>query len=504
MVLDPNKMTNYKNLIAAMHKKHLLVIGDVMLDKYVFGIANRVSPEAPVPVLLADRGKSVLGGAGNVLANLVGLGAKSTIIGIIGSDDEGVELSLSIKQLGVKQTDLLIDQDRKTSVKTRFISSGHQLLRVDCEDTEPVNQEIRQELFGAVEQKLLETDLLVLSDYNKGLLDQENIRELISLANKRNIKVIVDPKKRDFTYYKGAHIITPNLKELSEASGNELLSSDEDVEQACKELIKKTSAEHIIATRSKDGLSIVSKGGPAIHIKTCAREVFDVSGAGDTVVATIAAAIAAGADIKQAAELANIAAGVVVSRVGTSAITSSDLISALNNISNDFAGDLSQPTPKESAFDQVMQWKESGLKVGFTNGCFDILHAGHVEYLSQARGWCDRLVVGLNADSSVKRLKGDARPYNNETSRAAVLSALKYVDLVVLFGTDSEEEDTPCKIVDYLRPDIFFKGGDYVVEDLPEAQIIQSYGGQVKIMGHLEGHSTTQTLKKMSEDEQAA
>ncbi|MEM8833395.1 MAG: D-glycero-beta-D-manno-heptose 1-phosphate adenylyltransferase, partial [Pseudomonadota bacterium] len=333
---------------------------------------------------------------------------------------------------------------------------------------------------------------LVLSDYGKGLLTPHLIKRLIAIAKKHKVPSLVDPKHKDFTVYKGATFITPNKKELQEAAENMSVSTDADVENAAKFLIKKYGIENVIATRSEDGMSFIPKRGEALHSRTQTIAVYDVSGAGDTVVAVLAASIGAKGGIDNVLSLANKAGAIVVSKPGTAVVTQEELKENLSVSTQD-----KKLKPKEDAREQILKWQAEGLKVGFTNGCFDILHHGHVTYLEDAKKKCDRLVVGLNHDQSVRILKGPTRPVNDQEARASVLSALSSVDAVVFFGATKESQDnTPCDIIDFLKPDILMKGGDYTVDDLPEAKVVQSYGGQVEIMPLYEGYSTTNIINK--------
>lgn len=478
-------------IINKIKKAGVVVVGDIMLDRFIYGSAERISPEGPVPVLKVGKETEMLGGAGNVLSNLAGLGAGCTIVAVTGRDENGQRVRAIIQNTGYDDSALVEDAGRPTTVKTRFIAQNQQLLRTDSEDTAEISKDIQNVLMKAIEKALPKAGALVLSDYNKGVLTPVFIQDIIKKAKAAGVPVLVDPKRDDFSIYAGADYVTPNRKELSQAVRGMPVKLDEEVEAAALALIEQSGIGAVIATRSEDGMSVVRNGQAAIHIKTRAREVYDVSGAGDTVIAVLAAALGAGADIKEAAALANKAGGIVVGKLGTAAISADELAH------DDDHKNSAQVMGWNEARAQIDEWKAQGFRVGFTNGCFDILHYGHVNYLSEAAGKCDRLVIGLNSDASVKILKGPERPVNDETARASVIGALASTDMVVLFGaTEARQDNTPCDLIAHLRPDVFFKGGDYTIDQLPEAKIVQAYGGSVEIMPMYEGYSTTAIIEK--------
>lgn len=477
----------------AMKGKTVLVIGDIMLDHFIYGEVDRISPEGPVPVLRIKSRKTMLGGAGNVLANLSGLGVKAALVSLIGQDADGQQVRERAAAMGADIQGLIVDAARPTTVKTRYIARSQQLLRTDAEETGALDSAGQAQFLAAALTALKYCDAVILSDYGKGALQPELIREVIAAAAKNVLPVLVDPKVPDYSVYAGASVITPNKKELSLASGGMPVSTDIEVVEAARKIMATANITCVVATRSEAGLSVIGKGREPVHIKAAAREVYDVSGAGDTVIAVLAAALAAGAEVEQAAALANRAGGIVVGKMGTAAITAAELFAASSQSSARIAPLLDW----EGARAQVDEWKAQGLKVGFTNGCFDIVHKGHVGYLDQARGKCDRLVLGLNHDASVRILKGPTRPVNDEGARAAVMGALSSVDLVVFFGAEkSGEDNTPCALIGQIRPDIFFKGGDYTIDKLPEAKVVHAYGGEVEIMAVFEGYSTTNIIEK--------
>lgn len=496
-------------ILENIKKSNVLVIGDIMLDRFVYGHVERISPESPVPILAIKREEKMLGGAGNALANLAGLEATGTIISLVGDDEEAADIKSQIETLGFSASGL-IKTARPTIVKTRFLAGHQQLLRTDFEKTGGIDNAIAEKIKAAVTSAITTANAVIISDYGKGMLRQDVIAHIIERAKSQNIPVIVDPKGQDFSIYRGASVLTPNKKELSEATKGHAVSTDEDVIAAAQILLDECGIDAVIATRSGDGISVIQTNAAPTHIHSPDIEVFDVSGAGDTVIATIAASLAAGANLPQAANLANIAGSIVVTKVGTASIRTAELADALQNDTFNLqtterpkadrtrAGDILE---SEAAAETIRRWKARGLKVGFTNGCFDILHFGHVSYLNNARDHCDRLIIGLNTDASVRVLKGPDRPVHDEISRAGVLAALGSVDMVVLFGAETARDDnTATALLKTLQPDIYFKGGDYQIDQIPEAPTVQSYNGEVKIMPVYDGHSTTGSIKKINSD----
>lgn len=504
-----------QSIIGKMQDISVLVLGDIMLDRFIYGVVERISPESPVPVLSIKREKTMLGGAGNALSSICGLRCNGHIVALIGNDPQAGELKATLELLNVSVNHLIVDAARPTTVKSRFLAGHQQLLRADFEQKIPVSPEVEERIIQSITALLPDMQAVLISDYGKGMLNDAILAATIKAAKAKNIPVIVDPKGTEYTRYAGASALTPNKKELSEATGGMPVETDEAVIEAARKLMHDIDAESIIATRSQDGISIVYKDADKApyHLRTTALEVFDVSGAGDVVIATITAALAAGASLEEAGILANIAGGIAVSKVGTTPIRAQELIDALNDDQtldhirpasekSNAARMLEAPNcSAEEAEEQVARWQARGLKIGFTNGCFDILHTGHVRYLNEARAQCDRLIVGLNTDLSIKALKGPERPIHDEDSRASVLSALGAVDMVVLFGGESLQDDqTANALINRLKPDIYFKGGDYKVEDIPETPSVRQYGGEVKILSAFDGHSTTASLKKMKPD----
>lgn len=504
-----NGPTMLRALIPQWRGRLVVVAGDIMLDRYSDGVVSRLSPEAPVPVLDVRTTHETLGGAGGVIANLRGLGLRVAPLCVIGTDEAGEALRARLAALDVATDSLCRDPSRPTTLKHRMMQDGVHMMRADHESRAPIDAALTAKLLAYADAALSDAAALILSDYQKGVLHDDLCAALIERACARDLPVMVDPKGHDYARYRGATLVTPNRAELAQACGMDdpdALVDDVSIEQAARRIIEKAGIGAVVATRSEQGMSVIAPPHAPLHLPARATHVAEVSGAGDTVIASLCASLVAGADLAQAATLANHAAAIVVAQKGTSAITAEILDDALATpifgaatASVRAAPALSGASAFESPFTDdwdsaralIEQWRAAHLQIGFTNGCFDILHPGHVGYLAQARARCQRLVVGLNADSSVRRLKGAERPVNDERARAAVLAGLGAVDLVVLFGQNPHEDDKPVKLVEYLRPDIFFKGGDYQESQLPEAASVRAYGGQVCIMNLFEGHSTT-------------
>ncbi len=477
-------------LVGKLAGGRVLSVGDVMLDRFVSGTVERISPEAPIPVLKIEHETAMLGGAGNVVRNIHGLTGTAHLVAVVGEDAAADTVAGLLDELAGAGYDLVRDPGRRTSIKTRFIASGQQMMRADQEAAGPPEKGLGRKIVNAVTAKLDACAVVVLSDYGKGALAGGVAERIIEAAKKAGKPVIVDPKGDDYAPYKGADIITPNQKELAIATNMPTAAADE-AEAAAGKLIAAWGFGAVLVTRSRDGMILVTGDG-ARRLRAEAREVFDVSGAGDTVVAALAAALAAGAELSDAAALANCAAGIVVGKVGTAALGREDLGRALRHRDITFAE--AKVLDLESAVEAAEKWRRRGLSVGFTNGCFDLLHPGHVSLLNQARKACDRLVVGLNSDASVRRLgKGDGRPVQGEAARAAVLASLGAIDAVVVFG-----EDTPLEMIGKIRPDVLVKGADYALRDVVGADAVRGWGGRV-VLAELEpGHSTTETIKKIN------
>ena len=477
-------------LVSRLAAAHVLCVGDVMLDRFVYGRVDRISPEAPIPVLSVELESAMLGGAGNVVRNLGGLGARAEFVSVVGKDAAGREITSLVGQLDGVEPHLLVESGRETTIKTRYVAGGHHMLRADRETVSDVGEAVAADIARLAGAALKECDVVVLSDYAKGVISVPTAQAIIAAARKAGKKVIVDPKGIDYSRYKGASLLTPNRRELSEAVQSPV-GDDAQIAAACRKLIKQCGAEAVLCTRGADGMTLMTAKGKVHHLPAVARDVFDVSGAGDTVLATIAAALAVGIDMVDAARLATAAAGIVVGKVGTAVVYADDLVRELRH--EDVAsGELKVMAPAQ-AVDAVAKWRRQGMKVGFTNGCFDLLHPGHVSLMKQARAACDRLVVGLNSDASVKRLKGPTRPVQSEAARATVLASLASVDMVVIFS-----EDTPLKLIKTLRPEILVKGADYTVAEVVGAKEVATWGGRTVLADLTPGQSTTATIKRMA------
>lgn len=488
-MMEPADPQDAESLAAAVHRlgrTSVLVIGDAMLDRYVYGTVERVSPEAPVPILNVEREVAMPGGAGNVVRNLTALGAAVAFISVVGDDQAGSDLTGLIGgQPGVEPW-LLVQGSRATTLKTRFVSGGQQLLRSDREETGPIHPKLAERLQKIARDTMPATSVVVLSDYRKGVLAGNTPGWLIAAAHAAQRRVVVDPKGADYAAYAGADIITPNRRELALVMGMPV-GTETELVAAASALRERHDFGAVLVTRAEDGMTLVDAEGPT-HFPAEAAEVFDVSGAGDTVVATLAAGLAAALPIRVAVRLANIAAGIVVGKVGTAVAREADLLAALSPQ----ASTLRKIVTREHAAEQVERWKRKGWRVGFTNGCFDLLHPGHVHLLEQARQACDRLVVGLNSDASVKRLKGLSRPVQPEAARAAVLASLAAVDLVTIYA-----EDTPEATLSVLRPDLLVKGADYRLDQVVGADLVRSWGGRVALAEIMPGFSTTATVQRI-------
>jgi len=460
-----------------------------MLDRFVTGVVERVSPEAPIPILEVKEEAVMIGGAGNVVRNLVAFGANAELVAVVGDDPAGAEVMALLGDTAEVSAHLVTVSGRKTTIKTRFVTGGQQLLRADYEANGALDAPVRARIFDLVSESLPDCGALILSDYGKGVLDENQIRDLVGLANEMGKPVIVDPKGSDYRLYRGAALLTPNLNELAQASGLPV-AGDDAVVAACRHIVSECGVGGVLATRSEQGMTLV-EGDGVHHLTARARDVFDVSGAGDTVAAAMAAGIALGIPTLEAANFANTAAGVAVGKVGTAAAYASEILTALHEA--EFLSGEAKVATVASAHNRVQTWRRQGKRIGFTNGCFDLLHPGHISMLNQSRQACDVLIVGLNSDDSVRRLKGENRPAQPEHGRAAVLASLASVDLVVIF-----DEDTPLDLITALKPDVLVKGQDYAREDVVGANQVESWGGKVVLAEILDGHSTTETLRRLA------
>jgi len=468
----------------------VLVIGDLMLDRYLWGSCDRVSPEAPVQVVKVERETHSLGGAGNVASNLRSLGAQVSLLALVGADAETTPLPTLLQAWGVSTDGLVRDASRPTTVKTRVLAAHHQLLRFDMERTEPCSEAQAEAIVAALQLRAADTDVVVLSDYGKGLLTPALTRELIARCKRAGLPVLVDPKGRDYTHYRGATLVTPNRKEAAAATGLDL-SSDAGITAAGRKLLAELELSACLITLSEDGMALFEASGEQ-RLATQAREVFDVTGAGDTVIAAVAMGLGSGLSLRDACDFANRAAGVVVGKLGAATVTLEEIARA----AGPHTRSESKLRTQGGLRDEVARLRAAGRKVVFTNGCFDILHAGHVQYLEQAAALGDVLVVGLNSDDSVRRLKGPKRPINPELDRARLLAALSSVSYVTSFS-----DDTPLALITSLLPDVLVKGGDYRPDEIVGAAEVRARGGEVKVLPFVEGRSTTRIIARAAEDE---
>ncbi len=464
-------------------KPNILVVGDLMIDHYLWGSCERISPEAPVQVVDIAKETTVLGGAGNVVNNLRVLGAQVSVSSVIGDDDNGVELSKMLEDIGVDTQEIVTQHGRKTSKKSRVIAVSQQILRYDKESKNDIQSESAQKILNSLSLSVSKYDAVILSDYGKGVLTPELCQGIIKLCNKNSVKVLVDPKGSDFSKYKGAYLLTPNKKEAILATKIDI-KDDESLKKALVRLKAECDLDISLITLSEDG--IATYDDEVKIFPTVAKEVFDVTGAGDTVIASIAFALAAGKNIDETAAFANLAAGVVVGKIGSATVSMDEI--------EEYEASLHKSTSDAhiKSFEDidaiVNRCRNNGKRVVFTNGCFDILHVGHVKYLQIAKSFGDILIVGLNSDASVSRLKGPSRPVNVAEDRAYILAALEAVDFVVPFS-----EDTPYDLIKMIKPDVLVKGGDYEGKEVVGTE----FAGELKLVDFVDGKSTTKTIEKI-------
>jgi D-beta-D-heptose 7-phosphate kinase/D-beta-D-heptose 1-phosphate adenosyltransferase len=466
-----------------------LVIGDLMLDRYLWGEVERISPEAPVPVVLLKQETECAGGAANVAANLAGLGIKTRLVGYVGGDDDGNRLKRAIHDLKIDTRGLLHSESHATIAKTRIIGGHQQMIRLDRESRAPYSGKDAQALMRIVHQQLADRpSVVVLSDYAKGVLTPELCQAVITEARHLGIPVLVDPKGRDYSKYVGATALTPNKREAAEACQVDARNNPALLAAAAK-LRSELKLDFLAVTRGEEGVSLI-EDDHALHIPATAKQVFDVSGAGDTVIATLAAGLVAGLERHEALHLANLAAGIVVGKIGTVAIKREELLGEL------LSEEVREQADKICSLPQLLartaQWRAAGERIVFTNGCFDLLHAGHVTYLEQARKLGNRLVLGLNTDRSVSALKGPTRPVIHEQDRARVLAALEAVDAVILF-----DEDTPLNLIRQIKPDVLAKGSDYSEDQVVGGAEMKSWGGKVALVDIVPGRSSSGIIDKL-------
>lgn len=484
-----------QHLLGEVPGKRVACVGDLMVDRFVYGGVSRVSPEAPIPVLARSHEIVMLGGAGNVARNVAALGGSAALVGLVGGDAEGHEASRLVGEEEAIEGYLVTDASRPTTLKTRFVSGGQQLLRVDLEESRAIVGDCEQRVVRTIRDAAHGAGVILLSDYGKGVVTDAVIGACLDLARKTGAVVIVDSKARSFARYGEVDLVKPNASELAHATEMPT-GTDAEVEAAIAKALELWSAKGLLVTRAAKGVSLGIRGQPVKHFPTIARDVFDASGAGDTALAALGLALATGADLEDAIAFAQLASGVAVGKAGTATVSPDELIEAV--LTAHLAPAEAKVATVQRMTEEVARWRAQGLRVGFTNGCFDILHRGHVAYLAQAKSWCDRLIVGLNSDASVKALKGEGRPVNDLESRALVLAGLRSVDLVAPF-----EELTPLKLIEAARPDVLIKGADYSEEEVVGGKEVKSWGGEVKLANLVDGYSTTAAIARMGRKEQA-
>jgi D-beta-D-heptose 7-phosphate kinase/D-beta-D-heptose 1-phosphate adenosyltransferase len=477
-----------QHLLHGLVGARVLVVGDVMLDRFVYGEVSRVSAEAPIPVLAHGRESRMLGGAGNVARNIVALGGRAELVGLVGADSAAavIETLLDADAMG---NGLVVDRGRCSTVKMRFASAGQQLLRVDTETVAPASADAEHGLVAQIVARAIGCGAILLSDYGKGVVTQAVIDACLEAARQAAARLVVDSKARRFGRYGPVDLVKPNAAELARATDLPT-DSDEEVEAALAKALASCDAQGILVTRAARGMSLAVRGQPVRHVSRPPPEVYDTAGAGDTVLAAMGLALASGADVEASVDLGLVASSLVVQKAGVAVVSPDEILEA------ELAASRSPLDAKiataERMSREAARWRERGLRVGFTNGCFDILHAGHIAYLSQARSWCDRLIVGLNTDDSIRASKGAGRPVNGLEARARVLAALAAVDLVVPF-----EEETPLELIRAARPDLLVKGGDYAPEAIVGRDLMLEWGGEVRAADFIEGHSTTGVIRRL-------
>ena len=493
-------MSSLSMVVDCFKEVKALVIGDIMLDRFIYGKVERISPEAPVPVFRYKNEKIMLGGAGNVVANLTALGCQVQFLGVVGQDQTAHQVQNLLSQSGA-ETHLLKLKDYPTIVKTRLIANNNHLARIDMEDYLPIADSVLPRIKRLLKQAIRRVDIVLLSDYNKGIFTPQTTQMIIKLCHEFKKIVVVDPKGTNYEKYAGATLVKPNLKEFGEATGHKYECNPKSVDfyrefhEGAKYLFKKYKIQNVLITLSEHGMAFVSGKDPdaLIQIPTVAKEVFDVSGAGDTSMAALGAALGAGAPIKDAMQIANMASGIVVGKLGTATVSADELKKSFYEAEK--ADKNETPNRKIITLQEVKTivatLKNQGKIIGFTNGCFDCCHLGHLHSFIEAKKHCDVLIVGVNSDASVKRYKGPSRPLQDERTRSLLLASMEFIDYVIVF-----DDDTALPLVDELRPDVLAKEG-YTLDKWPEGRFVQSYGGKAVTLPRLVGYSTTGLLEKM-------
>jgi D-beta-D-heptose 7-phosphate kinase/D-beta-D-heptose 1-phosphate adenosyltransferase len=479
---------NIESFFAQASKVRALVIGDLMLDEYLWGKAERISPEAPVQVVDVLREDLRLGGAGNVVNNLIALGCQVSVCSVIGEDDNAVVLRQVFGDMGVATDAVFADPERRTGKKTRVIAAHQQIVRIDRESKEEIGAALESRIIAFLEKNGADFQVFVVSDYLKGVLTCRVLKSIIDTGRRLGVPVVVDPKGSDYDKYRGATIITPNRKEAEQASHVQIVD-EASLNTAAAGLLAGLQLAAVLITRSEAGMSLFRSDNEPLHIPTVAREVYDVTGAGDTVLAVLSLGLAAGVNLADAAGLANIAAGIVVGKLGTSTVSPAEIMDEVGRGHKDSDSKIKNLDVLAGIIEAE---KAKGKQIVFTNGCFDLLHVGHVKYLQKARACGDLLVLGLNSDASIRRLKGEKRPLIGEEERAHILAALDCIDFIVIF-----DEDTPLRVITALKPAVLVKGGDYTIEGVVGREIVESAGGRVELVSFVDGKSTTNIIEKI-------
>ena len=489
MILDRAQLEKF---LTGVTQVRALVVGDLMLDEYIWGVVDRISPEAPVQIVEVKRKELRLGGAGNVINNLLTLNCQVDVISVVGDDDDGQFLLRRLKERGVQEHGVFSQSGRVTSRKSRVFASNQQIVRIDQETHADISAESEEQIITRVKSSVADLDVIFLSDYQKGVLTDRLLLEVIALGREAGVSVLVDPKGDDYQKYQGATLLTPNRKEAQLATGI-TIDDDESLLEAGRKLINDLNLESLVLTRSEEGMTVLSADGE-IHLPTVAREVYDVSGAGDTVLSLFGLGLAQKLPLEMVARLANLGAGIVVGKVGTSTVSAQEMLAEVGLQHPD----TDQKITSVPLLENILAGeRQRGKTIVFTNGCFDLLHVGHVKYLQAARQLGDLLVLGLNSDASIRRLKGPARPLIGQEERAHILAALNCIDYVIVF-----DEDTPLEVISALRPDILVKGGDYTPEGVVGRELVESYGGCVELINFVDGKSTTNIINKILESYQ--
>lgn len=485
---NPNNSLSLENILANAPSVSVLVVGDVMLDHYIYGTIDRISPEAPVEIVTWRRQEYGLGGAANVANNLAQLGCRVFLAGVVGSDAAAEELLKIARNLGIDTTGVISDADRPTTLKTRVIAQGQQIIRIDRESHSEINDELTSILLDHVRKRIPLVDGVILSDYAKGVLRPDLCSSVINAANGNHKRALVDPKGRDFSKYRGAFILTPNKNELAEAS-HMSVNSEAEIHKAVDSLFRVLECQAILVTRAQEGMSLFQEASETVRIQTDVRDVFDVTGAGDTVISMLGRILFAGGDPLAAAQLANIAAGVKVAKLGAAAVTTHEIIAYLREREDRFRGKILDLSQLKHV---VAQAHSQGRKIVLTNGCFDLLHVGHVQLLQKAKALGEMLIVAINDDDSVSKLKGSGRPLISAADRARILAALEPVDYVIMFP-----DLTPLGLIEALMPDVLVKGGNYSLEEVVGRQEVEKYGGRVVLIPPIDTQSSSKIIKEI-------